>query len=250
MTPRLYATVRAATVLVLRTWFRLRVTGSENVPLEGPGILTPNHKNFLDPFFLGVAIRRPLRHMAKFELFTGPLGWLFRGLGAFPVRRGEADTRAMETAVALLHRGELVVVFPEGTRVTAPDVLGAPHHGAARLAVLSGAPILPVAITGTSHLWRGALPRIKRVQVTFLPAIRPSPSNEPAPSDPRNLIDRQAWPAVREEYGRLRATPGAVASALAAVGVGGGLLARRQLRSRRQPRQLGTVPPRNQRRHP
>ena len=136
---RLYAFVRLLATVLLRLWFRFRVTGAEHVPAEGPAILTPNHKNFLDAFFVGLALRRHVRYMAKVKLFKGPLAWLFLRLGAFPVRRGEADAEALATSRAILAAGGLVVVFPEGTRVEEPDALGSPHHGAGRLALETGA---------------------------------------------------------------------------------------------------------------
>jgi 1-acyl-sn-glycerol-3-phosphate acyltransferase len=243
----LYACVRLLTVVVLRGWFRVRITGAEHIPATGPTIVAPNHKNFLDAFFVGLATHRRVRFMAKIELFRGPLAWLFLWLGAFPVRRGEADAEAVETARAILAGGGLVVVFPEGTRVEQPDALGAPHHGAGRLALETGAPIIPAAITGTAHLWRGALPKLRRVQLTFLPAVTPDQTvgGEDAISE---LIDDRVWPAVQEEYGRLRATPGVIVTALAAIGVAGGLVAKRRLAAQRKPKLLGTVAPRKQRR--
>jgi 1-acyl-sn-glycerol-3-phosphate acyltransferase len=238
--------VRWLAIRVLRLSFRVRVSGVEHIPSEGPVILAPNHKNFLDAFFVGIATRRHVRYMAKVELFKGPLGWLFLRLGAFPVRRGEADAEALETARAILTAGGLVVVFPEGTRVEQADALGSPHHGAGRLALETGAPIVPAAITGTSHLWRGALPRLKRVQLAFLPAVAPGSATEP--DQVSAVIDEHVWPAVRDEYGRLRARPGLIAAGLAALGIGGGLLARRRLEAERQPRLLGKVGPRKARR--
>ena len=246
MSRRLYACVRALAVVLLRLWFRVKVSGRERVPSEGPAIIAPNHKNFLDAFFIGIATRRHVRYMAKAELFKGPLGWLFLRLGAFPVRRGGADARAIETARAILHAGGLVVVFPEGTRVQAPNALGSPHHGAGRLALHTGAPIVPAAITGTSHLWRGAFPKLKRVQVAFLPPIAPQP--EHGPHEISKLIDERVWPAVQEEYSRLRANPGVIAAGLAALGVGGGVLAKRRREARRRTRLLGVVESRKLRR--
>ncbi|HTP21817.1 MAG TPA: lysophospholipid acyltransferase family protein [Solirubrobacteraceae bacterium] len=239
----LYAVIRALASVVLRTWFRVRVTGAEHIPADGGLIVAPNHKNFLDPFFIGIATGRHVRFMAKIELFKGPLGWLFTRLGAFPIRRGASDAEALDTAAAILRTGGLVVVFPEGTRVEQPDALGAPRHGAGRLAVETGAPIVPAAITGTSHLWRGALPKLRRVQLAFLAPVEPASAvggHDPA----SELIDDRVWPAVQEEYGRLSAKPGVIAAALAAAGVGGGLLARRRLKATRQSRLLGTVDPR------
>lgn len=90
-----------------------------------------NHKSFIDAFFLALGTRRHLRYMAKTELFEGPLGALFLRLGAFPVRRGEADGAAMETARVILRRGGLVAVFPEGTRVEELDALASPTTGPA-----------------------------------------------------------------------------------------------------------------------
>lgn len=240
--------MRSLATVVLRLWFRVRVSGAEHVPADGPAIIAPNHKNFLDAFFVGIACPRPVRYMAKVELFKGPLGRLFLRLGAFPVRRGAADAEAIETARAILHAGGLVVLFPEGTRVEAPDALGSPHHGPARLALEARAPIIPAAITGTSHLWRGALPKLKRVQLTFLPGV--APVDMKGPEQVSELIDERVWPAVREEYGRLRANPGLIAAALAALGIGGGLLAKRQLEARRTPRLLGKLEPRKLRSRP
>lgn len=243
-----YRFARMLTVVLLRGWFRVRIVGTEQIPADGPAILAPNHKNFLDPFFVGVATRRHVRFMAKIELFKGPLAWMFLRLGAFPVRRGEADAEAVETARLILANGGLVVLFPEGTRVEDPDALGSPHHGAGRLALETGAPIVPVAITGTAHLWRGALPKLRRVQLTFLAPVmadHSAGSGDVASA----LIDDRVWPAVQDEYGRLRAKPGVIVTALAAIGVGGGLLARRRLDAGRLPRLLGRVTPRRQRRH-
>jgi 1-acyl-sn-glycerol-3-phosphate acyltransferase len=243
---RLYAIVRLLAIALLRGWFRVRVSGAEHIPAEGPVIVAPNHKNFLDAFFIGIATHRHVRYMAKVELFKGPLTWLFPRLGAFPVRRGEADENALETSRAILSAGGVVVVFPEGTRVEQPDALGSPHHGAGRLSLETGAPIIPTAITGTSHLWRGALPKVRRVQLTFLPPVLPEArAGHDAVSE---LIDERVWPAVQDEYGRLRAKPGLIAGGLAAIGIGGGLLAKRQLEVRRRPRLLGKVDPRRLRR--
>jgi 1-acyl-sn-glycerol-3-phosphate acyltransferase len=246
VSPRLYACVRALAIALLRLWFRIKISGLEHIPSDGPAIVAPNHKNFLDAFFIGIATRRHVRYMAKAELFKGPLGWLFLRLGAFPVRRGGADAQAIETARAILHSGGLVVVFPEGTRVEARDALGSPHHGAGRLALDTGVPVVPAAISGTSHLWRGALPKLKRVQIAFLPPIAPQP--EHGSDEVSKLIDERVWPAVREEYGRLRAAPGLIAAALAALGVSGGVMAKRRRDARRRTRLLGKVVPRKLRR--
>jgi 1-acyl-sn-glycerol-3-phosphate acyltransferase len=245
----LYAVVRFVAAAILRFWFRLRVEGAEHVPEHGAAaVVAANHKSFLDAFFIGLATRRHVRFMAKVELFRGPFARLLPRLGAFPVRRGEADAEALTTALAILRDGGLVVVFPEGTRVDEPDALGSPHHGAGRLAIDAGVPILPTAIAGTSHLWLGPVPKPRRIQVSFLPAVRTAAVDG---ADVRealeDLIDRRVWPAVQVEYGRLQATPGVIAAALAAVGLGG-LAARRGLASGAPARVLGRIEPKRLRR--
>ena len=105
----------------------MHVSGADCVPKEGAAIIAPNHKSFWDSFFLGIAIRgRQLRFMGKTELFEGRRAWLLVRLGAFPVRRGESDADALETAREILRQGGLLALFPEGTRIRDPDELGDP----------------------------------------------------------------------------------------------------------------------------
>jgi 1-acyl-sn-glycerol-3-phosphate acyltransferase len=161
-------------------------------------------------------------------------------LGAFPVRRGEADAEALETTREILRTGGVVVMFPEGTRVENVDALGSPRHGAGRIALETGVPIIPAAISGTAHLWRGALPKVRRVQVAFLEPV--APEGDPGPEALTALIDAHVWPAVREEYGRLRAAPGLIIAGLTALGITGGVVARR--RAKANTRLLETIEPR------
>lgn len=237
----LYALVRLLVTPLLRLWFRVRISDAENIPPDGAAIIAPNHKSFLDAFFFAIATPRHVRYMAKTELFRGPLGWLFPRLGAFPVRRSEADTEAIETARLILEQGGLLVMFPEGTRVEEPDALGSPHHGAGRLALETGASVIPAAISGTGHLWLGPIPKPRRVQLAFLDPIDPR-QLAGRPDAVTELVDRELWPAVRQEYGRQLARPGLLLAALAAIGLGGGLLARRRARMP-TPRLLGLVEP-------
>jgi 1-acyl-sn-glycerol-3-phosphate acyltransferase len=242
--------VRLVASIVLRFWFRLRATGAEHLPAEGAAIVAANHKSFMDALFIGISTRRHVRIMAKAELFRAPLGWVLPRLGVFPVKRGEADADALDTARSVLRDGGLLVVFPEGTRIDEPDALGSPHHGAGRLALDTGAPIVPTAIHGTSHLWIGPVPKPRRIDLTFLPpvAVDGIPHAEALREALEDLIDRRVWPAVQAEYGRLDATPGVIAAALAALGIGGGLVARAQRRRPARPRLLGVVEPRRSRR--
>ena len=105
--------------------------------------------------------------MAKTELIEARYGRLLVRLGAFPVRRGQADEDALETARVVLRQGGLLALFPEGTRVRDPDNLGHPRRGAGRLALETGAPLVPCAITGTEKIFRGGFPVPRRVQVAF-----------------------------------------------------------------------------------
>src|SRR6202161_1709842 len=165
--PVLYAVMRALLAPAFRLWFRMRVSGADNVPLDGPAIIAPNHKSFFDAFFIAIATRRHVRFMAKAELFPGLLGWLFVRLGAFPVRRGEADVEGLRTARLILDQGGLLVIFPEGPRVEERDALGSPHHGVGRLALEAQAPIIPAAIAGTGNMWLAPTAQPARASVSF-----------------------------------------------------------------------------------
>jgi 1-acyl-sn-glycerol-3-phosphate acyltransferase len=223
----LYAVVRTVLIPPLRAWFRMRISGREWIPAEGAAILAPNHKSFYDSFFLGLATPRHLRFMGKVELFEGRRGRLLVRLGAFPVRRGEADADALETARSLLAKGELLAIFPEGTRVRDPATLGSPRRGAGRLALESGAPMVPAAITGTENLFAGPFPKPKRVQVAFAEPI-PVAEIASSPEEAGKLVEDVLWPEVQTQFRRLRAREGVAAAVLAAIGVGGGIALRRR----------------------
>jgi 1-acyl-sn-glycerol-3-phosphate acyltransferase len=227
----LYALVRAMVVPFMRIYFRLHVEGAEHIPSSGPAIVAPNHKSFWDSFFVAAATRRQVRYMAKVELFRGPFGRLLLRLGAFPVKRGEADAEALETARSILSSGGLLALFPEGTRVRDREALGSPRRGAGRLALETGAPLVPAAITGTDRLFLGPLPKPKRVQVAFGEPIAVR-ALEATPEAAGHLIDEELWPEVTAEYKRLLARPGVIAAGLAAAGVTA-LLAGRARRRRR-----------------
>lgn len=167
--------------------------------------------------------------MAKTELVQARHGRLLVRLGAFPVKRGEADADALETARTILRQGGLLALFPEGTRVRDPDQLGHPRRGAGRLALEAGAPLVPAAIAGTERLFLGPLPKPRRVQVAFAEPI-PVAELTASPEEAARLVEEMLWPEVEEEFHRLRARPGLIAAALAALGIGGGVLLRRRRR--------------------
>jgi 1-acyl-sn-glycerol-3-phosphate acyltransferase len=223
----LYALVRGIVSPLFRLYFRMHVSGAEHIPAEGAAVIAPNHKSFWDSFFIAVCTRRHLRFMAKTELIQARYGRLLVRLGAFPVRRGEADADALETARVILEQGGLLALFPEGTRVRDPDQLGNPRRGAGRLALESGAPLVPCAITGTEKIFRAGLPIPRRVQVAFSEPI-PVSDLAATPDAATMLIADTLWPEVEGEYRRLRARPTLIAAGLAALGVGGLLASRRR----------------------
>src|SRR4029450_12608248 len=179
----LYALVRGIASPLFRLYFRMHIAGAEHIPAEGPAVVAPNHKSFWDSFFVGVCTRRQLRFMAKTELIEARYGRLLVRLGAFPVRRGQADEEALETGRVGLRQGGLLALSPEGPRVRDPDNLGHPRRGAGRLALETGAPLVPCAIAGTEKIFRGGFPGPRRVQVAFSPPVSVSelaPSQEAA----------------------------------------------------------------------
>jgi 1-acyl-sn-glycerol-3-phosphate acyltransferase len=150
-----------------RVWAHLQVEGADHLPPTGGVIIASTHTATLDPVILGCAFPRPLTFMAKEELFRfPPFAALIRALGAFPVRRGEPDRRALRRALHLLRSGRCLAIFPEGTRNPAPT-LRPPELGVAVLAAWSRAPVLPVAIVGSEQLMpKGRwLPRPATVRV-------------------------------------------------------------------------------------
>ena len=214
--PVAYFIARLILVPALRIFFGLQAKGVENIPKTGPVVIAPNHKSFWDSFFLAAVVNRRLHFMGKAELFTGWRGRLFLMLGAFPVLRGSSDDEAIETARAILQRGDVLALFPEGTRVSDPEKLGDPKSGATRLAIETGAVIIPTAMTGTEkRKWH--LPR--KVRIVFGEPV-PVTDLEPGPEHAGMLLDQTVWPTVSEEYQKLRNTPGLVAGGLAAAGIG------------------------------
>jgi 1-acyl-sn-glycerol-3-phosphate acyltransferase len=163
--PILYWALRAILLPFFVVYFRMQRIGREHLPRRGPLLLASNHRSFMDPFVIGMLVRRPVYYMAKRELFEKRWqAWALNALGAFPVDRGAGDSAAMDTARAILERGDCVVVFPEGTRVR-PGPLGEPRRGVGRLALETGAPVAPVAVIGTEAVRRGWRIRPRKVRV-------------------------------------------------------------------------------------
>ena len=141
---------------LLIAYLRLTRTGMEHIPAEGPVLIVANHRSFLDPFLIGTLLRagRPLNFMGKAELFARPrAGWYVSRCGCFPVRRGESDPAALDTARMVLEGGGVLVIFPEGTRLRWGG-LAPPRRGAFRMAIETGATVVPVCVLGAENVRR------------------------------------------------------------------------------------------------
>jgi glycerol-3-phosphate dehydrogenase (NAD(P)+) len=217
--PLVYWPARLLIKPAVLIYFRVRRLGREHVP-DGGVILASNHRSFLDPFVIGICIRRPIYFVAKRELFRNPLvGWFLNCMGAFPVRRGQSDEESMRTSLQLLARGEAVVVFPEGTRIVNGS-LGRPKRGVGRLALQSGAPVVPVAVAGSEHARDGC--RIKPVKVHVRCG---APLTFPRVADPSPFlageVTERIWPCVELQWEWLGGMPPLRTAAVVGAGSDG-----------------------------
>jgi 1-acyl-sn-glycerol-3-phosphate acyltransferase len=165
---------RAAALVVkplMRTWFRIRIEGTGHIPASGPVILASNHRSNMDPVLLAAAVRRPVAYMAKAELFVWPLGLILRLIGQFPVQRGGIDREALRRTSAVLARGGVLGLFPEGTR--GDGSFASVHPGLGYIVLRERCPVLPVAIFGTERVRRrfGWLPFASPVRIAIGPPI-------------------------------------------------------------------------------
>lgn len=154
----LYGFAKAVVSPLFRLGFRIRVEGVENIPREGGVILFGNHIHYLDPVIVGIAVPRPVSFMAKEEAFRGLLGFLIRGLGAFPVKRGTADRTSLKRALEILAEGGCFGIFPEGTRSRTGE-LQKPEPGTAYIGLKAKVPMVPFGITAQYKLFRPVLIR-------------------------------------------------------------------------------------------
>lgn len=155
----IYVLARTAIIPPLRLWFRWDIQGLERIPRQGPALLAFNHISYLDPLAISNVVdhagRRP-RFLTKSELFRDKrIGWALRGCGQIEVHRGTRQARvALKAALDALARGEVIVIFPEGTVTTNEDLSPmAPRSGVTRLALAGGVPVLPCGIWGTHNIW-------------------------------------------------------------------------------------------------
>ncbi|HXS46005.1 MAG TPA: 1-acyl-sn-glycerol-3-phosphate acyltransferase [Solirubrobacterales bacterium] len=204
----LYLLARVFMTPFFLVYFRLGRTGREHGRVSGGLIVAANHRSFLDPFVIGAALpwRRAMNYVAKIELFERRWqGWLLSRLGAFPIRRGESDELAMETARLAVKRGGTVCIFPEGTRIRR-GTLATPKRGVGRLALQTGAPVLPTAVFGSEHVRTRWRIRPRRVRVRLGRAMTFPRVEEPSPPLAESVTAR-IWPNVLLQWEEMGGLP-------------------------------------------
>jgi 1-acyl-sn-glycerol-3-phosphate acyltransferase len=209
-----YELVRVATSLYAWTFFRTRSVDAYKVPYEGPVILAPNHFSFMDHFFTGAGIRRRVQFMAKSQLFAKGMQWIYNPGGVFPVRRGVADEEAFITAHAVLSRGGPIVMYCEGGRSRTGELSEKPKRGIGRLALESGATVVPVAIHGSSRVRNWKHGKFPKVVVQYGDPVRWDRIDDPT-RDQQQAVADEIFTRIRALYddldGRLREQGGAAA---------------------------------------
>jgi 1-acyl-sn-glycerol-3-phosphate acyltransferase len=203
----MYDLVRVILTLPTILLFRAREIGVENVPRHGRVIVTPNHFSQMDHFFAAVYLRRKVQFMAKSQLFGNPvINWIFYNGGVFPVRRGYQDDEAFTTAHTVLNREGAVLMYAEGGRSRTGD-LGTPKRGVGKLALESGAPVVPVAIHGSLGVRAWKRLHIPKVTIQYGEPLS-FPVNENPSREEQQQVANQVFDAVRamyvdlEEHGR------------------------------------------------
>jgi len=191
----MYEFVRLVLTPYLLFFFRTRAIDSDKVPADGPAIVAPNHFSFLDHFFVAVYLRRKVQFMAKSQLFTMPMEVVYNNGGVFPIRRGHRDEEAFKTAHAVLERGGIVVMYCEGGRSRTGE-LGEAKPGIGRLALESGAPVVPVALVGSERVRNWKRLQFPKVTVQFSDPVRFERVAEPS--------REQSLAASQEIFGRIR----------------------------------------------
>ncbi len=195
----LYATIRALIHGVCRVWFRLEIHGREHLPSDGAYVLSPIHRSNLDTPVLASITTRRLRYMGKESLWRSrPLGWLLTALGGFPVQRGTADREALKAGLACIERGEPLVMFPEGTRQSGPDVAEM-FDGPAYVACRTGVPIVPIGLGGTEAAMPKGSKLIRPVKMVF---VIGAPLVPPVPAEGKRSTSRRAVRELSAELGQ------------------------------------------------
>jgi 1-acyl-sn-glycerol-3-phosphate acyltransferase len=194
-----YTFVRILVSLPTLLIYRVRAIGVENVPRSGALILAPNHFSQMDHFFIGLYLRRKVRFMAKSQMFGSPvLTYIYKHGGVFPVRRGHRDEESIKTALTILGQGEMLLVYAEGGR-SRSGRLGEVKPGIGRIALESGAPVVPVAIQGSEKVRRWKRFRFPKVTVQFGEPIE-FPTEEATSREHQLEVAELIFAPVREMY--------------------------------------------------
>jgi 1-acyl-sn-glycerol-3-phosphate acyltransferase len=196
-----YLVARIVLQPAFSVWFRLSKQGRKYGRVKGGLIVAANHRSFLDPFVIAAALpwRKPMCFVAKRELFEKRWqGFVLSRCGAFPIRRGESDEEAMRTARMVLERGGTVCIFPEGTRIRSGS-LSTPKRGVGRLALQTGASVLPVAVHGTERVRRGWRIRPRKVRLRMGPPMTFPRAEHPSPALAATVTAR-IWPNIELQW--------------------------------------------------
>jgi len=203
----IYELVRVLTSLYAYTLLRARPIAVNNVPGSGPVILAPNHFSFMDHFLMGCYLRRKVRFMAKSQLFKGMMQFIYTHGGVFPVRRGARDEETFVTAEMILAKGGAVAMYCEGGRQRSGKLAEQAKRGIGRLALETGAPVVPIAIHGSSQVRNWKRLQFPRVTIQFGEPIcwerveQPSREQQQAVAD-EILIEIRRLYAGLEQHGR------------------------------------------------
>lgn len=198
-----YEVVRLVIVPYVALAFRTRSISSEKVP-PGGVILAPNHFSFMDHFFAAAFIQRRVQFMAKSQLFAPPLQWIYTHGGVFPVRRGARDDRAFETARTVIGRGNSVVMYCEGGRSRSGKLSDRAKPGIGRLALETGAPVVPIAIHGSQRVRNWKRLRFPKVTVQYGDPFRFETLEQPTREQAQRAAD-EIFSRIKVLYAGLEA---------------------------------------------
>jgi 1-acyl-sn-glycerol-3-phosphate acyltransferase len=202
-----YELTRVITSLYAYSFLRARAISVEKVPGRGAVILAPNHFSFMDHFLMGGYIRRKVRFMAKSQLFKPPMQFIYTHGGVFPVRRGARDEEMFITARSILARGGAITMYCEGGRSRTGKLAEQAKRGIGRLALETGAPVVPIAIYGSSRVRNWKRLQFPKVTVQYGDAMRWETTEEPTSEQQQTVADEVLGEIRRlyaglEEHGR------------------------------------------------
>ena len=202
-----YELVRVVTSLYAYAFLRVRAISTEKVPGSGPVILAPNHFSFMDHFLMGCYIRRKVRFMAKSQLFKRPMQFIYTHGGVFPVRRGARDEDTFITAESVMARGGAITMYCEGGRSRTGNLATEAKRGIGRLALETGAPVVPIAIHGSSRIRNWKRLQFPKVTVQYGEPMRWEPIESPTREQQQAVADQilveiRSLYAGLEEHGR------------------------------------------------